>query len=81
VTGLPTPHRKFSPRQHELLDLLAGGASLKGAARAMGISPRTAYAYVEAIAQRIPNPDGRTPLRLVLEYVVVRRYVTQEDVS
>jgi DNA-binding CsgD family transcriptional regulator len=72
------PYRKFSPRQHELLDLMASGLSVTVSARLMGISPRTARAYVEVIAQRIPNPGRLPPLRLVLDFLTVRRIANQQ---
>lgn len=49
----PAGAARLSPRERELLELLARGMSRKEAARAMGISPNTVAEYVQGIYKKL----------------------------
>jgi DNA-binding NarL/FixJ family response regulator len=49
----PAGNSRLSPRERELLELLARGMSRKEAARVMGISPNTVAEYVQGIYRKL----------------------------
>jgi DNA-binding NarL/FixJ family response regulator len=49
----PPAGSRLSPRERELLELLARGMSRKEAARSMGISPNTVAEYVQGIYRKL----------------------------
>ena len=77
------PWGRLTKRQQELADLLClNRLSVAAAARHLGISTRTAYAHVRAIADRLPLPPGYhelepeqrpTALQRILAYAPSRR--------
>lgn len=53
---LPTaraPHLEFTPRERDIYELLAKGATAKEAAFELGLSPSTVYTYTERIRTRL----------------------------
>ncbi|HLP75713.1 MAG TPA: helix-turn-helix domain-containing protein [Candidatus Paceibacterota bacterium] len=48
---------KLSPRESQVITLLADGETWKSTAATLGISPRTVRAYVESIRRKLNVPN------------------------
>ena len=53
---LPKPHQQLSRREREIVALLIAGRSVKEAAAALGLSPRTVEDYLTRLKRRFRQP-------------------------
>jgi DNA-binding NarL/FixJ family response regulator len=56
----------LSPRQREVVALIAAGRTYAQVARELGIAKRTVRAHVQDVAEHLPGTDA--PVRRVLRY-------------
>jgi len=59
-------HELLTPREHEVLEQIAGGASNKEAGRQLGISPRTVEVHRARIMEKIRAKNAADLVRIVL---------------
>lgn len=55
--GTPDATARLTPREREVLDLLAEGGTNKAIARALGVSPGTVKAHVERVIAKLGVRD------------------------
>jgi two-component system, LuxR family, response regulator FixJ len=66
-----SPHARFpgcerlTPREHQVLELIAGGASNKSAGRRLGISPRTVEVHRARIMDKLGAKNSMDLVQIV----------------
>jgi DNA-binding NarL/FixJ family response regulator len=58
----------LSPREREVVDLVAQGMMQKQIADRLGIAPGTVSVYVSRVGRKLPGAD--TPMRKILRFVL-----------
>lgn len=73
------PIRALTPRQSEIVDLLAEGKERQDIALELGISLSRVKTVIYEIALLIPNPHKIRGPRLVLMYAIARAFRNQHQ--
>lgn len=72
------PIRPLTPRQREVVELIARGLDITEIAGALDMGYDAARAHVNRIADLIPNPNSLTPLRLVRQWALAQESIRPE---
>lgn len=71
------PVRRLTPRQRQVVELIARGLDIRQIADTLVINYDAARMHVNRIADLLDNPRLLTPLRLVRQWAVAQEFLRQ----